>query len=119
MAVQDIIDKAYSGERIGDEEFLVLASEAAFYDLGFLANTIRNRKHPGNTVTYVIDRNINYTDICISACKFCAYFKAPEDKKGMVLSRDELSQKIEETLDLGGTQILLQGGLHPDLTLGY
>jgi cyclic dehypoxanthinyl futalosine synthase len=66
-----------------------------------------------------VDRNINYTDICISACKFCAFYKAPEDSTGYVLSFDELREKIVETKDLGGTQVLLQGGLHPDLPLEY
>jgi cyclic dehypoxanthinyl futalosine synthase len=75
--------------------------------------------HPEPVVTYVIDRNINYTDICISACKFCAFFKAPEDVAGSVLSFDELRLKIEETKALGGTQILLQGGLHPDLPFSF
>jgi cyclic dehypoxanthinyl futalosine synthase len=70
-------------------------------------------------VTYEIDRNINYTDICISACKICAFFKAPEDPKGSMLTKEELLTKIRETQDLGGTQILLQGGLHPDEPLEF
>ena len=85
--------------------------------MGFLAGAVRMRLHPEPVVTYVIDRNINYTDICISACKFCAFFKAPEDQSGQVLSKAELAEKIKETQALGGTQILLQGGLHPDLPL--
>ncbi len=67
----------------------------------------------------MIDRNINYTDICVSACKFCAFFKAPDDPAGSVLSREELLAKIRETQELGGTQVLLQGGLHPDLDLAF
>ncbi len=105
--------------RLGDQEFLELAASADLYELGFRADEMRRRKHPDNTVTYVIDRNINYTDICISACKFCAFFKTPEDPAGILLSRNELEKKIEETKELGGTQILLQGGLHPELTLEY
>jgi len=108
-----------SAERLSDKEFLDLAASADLYELGFRADEIRRQKHPGNLVTYVIDRNINYTDICISACKFCAYFKAPEDPDGMLLSRADLKEKIEETIRLGGTQILLQGGLHPDLQLDF
>jgi cyclic dehypoxanthinyl futalosine synthase len=119
MQLQDIIEKAAAGERIGDEEFLLLERQADFYQLGFLADRIRRRKHPDNLVTYVIDRNINYTDICISACKFCAFFKAPEDGRGYLLSFPELKAKIEETKALGGTQILLQGGLHPEQPLEY
>ena len=117
--MQQITDKFITGERITGEEFLLLADKADLYQLGFMADAVRQRLHPEPQVTYVIDRNINYTDICISACKFCAFFKAPEDPAGSVLSKDELLQKIRETQELGGTQILLQGGLHPDLPLEY
>ena len=114
-----IIDKVLAGGRIDEDEFLVLADQADLHQLGFLADSIRKRLHPEPIVTYVIDRNINYTDICISACKFCAFFKAPEDPDGSVLSQEELGRKIEETKALGGTQILLQGGLHPDKPLSF
>lgn len=117
--MQTIIDKALAGERLSGDEFLTLAEKGDLYQLGFLANAIRQRKHPDPMVTYVIDRNINYTDICISACKFCAFFKAPEDAAGSVLSNEELGKKIEETKALGGTQILLQGGLHPEKPLSF
>lgn len=119
QVMKDIKEKVFAGGRISDEDFLFLNKEADLYQLAFLANAIRERLHPEKVVTYVIDRNINYTDICVSACKFCAFFKAPEDKTGYLLSREELELKIRETQDLGGTQILLQGGLHPDLPLEY
>jgi cyclic dehypoxanthinyl futalosine synthase len=112
-------DRILAGGRLTDDEFLLLHDNADLYQLGFLANAIREKLHPEKHVTYVIDRNINYTDICVSACKFCAFFKAPEDRDGYLLTKDELAQKIKETQDLGGTQILLQGGLHPDLSLEY
>ncbi len=117
--IQPIIEKVLAGGRIDGDEFLCLAEKADLHQLGFLAESIRKRFHPEPVVTYVIDRNINYTDICISACKFCAFFKAPEDKEGTLLSNRELGQKIRETQELGGTQILLQGGLHPDKPLSY
>lgn len=117
--MQAIIAKIEAGERINGEEFLRLEREADLHQLGFLADGIRRRLHPEPVVTYVIDRNINYTDICISACKFCAFFKAPEDATGQMLSREELADKIRETQALGGTQILLQGGLHPDKPLEF
>ncbi|MDH4318788.1 MAG: dehypoxanthine futalosine cyclase [Desulfobulbaceae bacterium] len=117
--MQEIISKVEAGERITGAEFMRLAKDADLYQLGFLADGIRKEKHPEPLVTYVIDRNINYTDICISACKFCAFFKAPEDKDGSLLTFEELEQKIVETKELGGTQILLQGGLHPDKPLEY
>ncbi|MBW6520903.1 MAG: dehypoxanthine futalosine cyclase [Desulfoarculaceae bacterium] len=114
-----ITDKVMAGGRISDEDFLVLERDADLYRLGFLADAIRRRLHPEGQVTYVVDRNVNYTDICISACKFCAFFKAPEDQTGYLLTFDQLEQKIRETQELGGTQILLQGGLHPDKPLEY
>ncbi len=117
--MQKILDKVEQGERIDGEAFLRLEREASLHQLGFLAGAVRKRLHPDPVVTYVIDRNINYTDICISACKFCAFFKTPEDQSGQLLSKDELAYKIKETKALGGTQILLQGGLHPDKPLEY
>lgn len=114
-----ITEKVMAGCRISDEEFLALERDGDLYQLGFLADAIRRRLHPEGLVTYVVDRNVNYTDICISACKFCAFFKAPEDQAGYLLTFDQLEQKIRETQELGGTQILLQGGLHPDKPLEY
>jgi len=112
-------DKVLAGERISPEEFLRLAESADLYRLGFLANSVRRRLHPKPVVTYVIDRNINYTDICISGCQFCAFFKAPDNAEGSVLTHGDLERKIKETQALGGTQILLQGGLHPDKPLEF
>ncbi|MDK9707860.1 MAG: dehypoxanthine futalosine cyclase [Desulforhopalus sp.] len=119
MQLDEIRNKIISGLRINDDEFLELEQSEDLLQLGFLADIVRQRKHPGKLVTYVIDRNINYTDICISACKFCAFYKDPEDKTGYLLSFSELAEKIHETQALGGTQILLQGGLHPDKPLEY
>lgn len=116
---REISKEILDGGRLRDDDFLKLYSDADIYQLGFLANAIRKQKHPEPIVTYVVDRNINYTDICVSACKFCAFFKAPEDKDGYLLSKEQLLDKITETQKLGGTQILLQGGLHPDLPLEY
>jgi cyclic dehypoxanthinyl futalosine synthase len=117
--IDRIIDAVSSGERLGDADFQALAAEADLYQLGLLASTVRWRKHPDRVVTYIIDRNVNYTDICISACKFCAFYVKPESGSGYLLNKEELQRKIDETLSLGGTQILLQGGLHPDLPLEY
>lgn len=119
MQLETIIDKVLAGDRVSDEDYLVLEKEGNLHQLGFLANTIRQIKHPEKSVTYVIDRNINYTDICISACKFCAFFRSPEDKEGYLITFDALAEKIRETQALGGTQILLQGGLHPGQPLEY
>jgi cyclic dehypoxanthinyl futalosine synthase len=119
MQLETIFDHVSAGRRISDTDYRLLEQQADLHQLGFLANTIRQAKHPENRVTYVIDRNINYTDICISACKFCAFFKPPEDKKGYLITFAELAEKIRETQALGGTQILLQGGLHPEQPLEY
>ena len=118
-SLQEIKQKVLNSERITETESLTLFREGNFYDLGFLADFIRRKMHPEPIVTYVIDRNINYTDICISACKFCAFYKTPEDPEGTVLSFEELEEKIAETKQLRGTQILLQGGLHPDKPLEF
>ncbi|TKB11241.1 cyclic dehypoxanthinyl futalosine synthase [Desulforhopalus sp. IMCC35007] len=117
--VQSIIDKVEADRRISDDDYRTLEQSADLHTIGFLADMVRRRKHTEKNVTYVIDRNINYTDICVSACKFCAFYKGPEDDGGYLLSFEEIGQKIKETQDLGGTQILLQGGLHPDLPLEY
>ncbi len=117
--MEAIIGKVARGERISAADFLCLSAEASLHQLGFLAGGVRQRLHPEALVTYVIDRNINYTDICISGCKFCAFFKSPESGQGQVLSRRDLLEKIQETQSLGGTQLLLQGGLHPDKPLEF
>lgn len=96
-----------------------LLKDADLYELAFLADGMRKQLHPEETVTYVIDRNINYTNICTCGCSFCAFYRKKDDKDAYVIDRDTLRSKIEETKALGGTQILLQGGLHPDLRLGF
>jgi cyclic dehypoxanthinyl futalosine synthase len=117
--LQNSIEKAWKGERLTKKEALVLWERADFYTLATLAHHRRLALHPESIVTYVIDRNINYTNICISGCRFCAFFRSPGAEGGFVLSQGELANKIEETLSLGGTQILLQGGMHPDLGLRF
>ncbi|OAQ20013.1 cyclic dehypoxanthinyl futalosine synthase [Thermosulfurimonas dismutans] len=114
----ELIDKVLSGERLHKEEALELFS-ADFFLLGELAREVRRRLHPEPIVTYIVDRNINYTNICVSGCKFCAYYRSPEEAGGYVLSFEELARKIEETLALGGYQILLQGGLNPELPFSF
>ncbi len=106
-------------ERITKERALDLLTSADLLDLGEAADRMRKSLHPEGIVTFVVDRNINYTNVCINQCKFCAFYRDPESPEAYVLSEDELFKKIEETIVLGGTQILLQGGLHPDLGLDY
>ncbi|MGE4423303.1 MAG: cyclic dehypoxanthinyl futalosine synthase [Pseudodesulfovibrio sp.] len=117
--LEKIYDKVLGGERIGFGEAEQLYAEADFHDLGWLAHKVRLRKHPEPVVTYVVDRNINYSNVCVCCCKFCAFFREPGDKDAYVLSFEEIGRKIDETKDLGGTQILMQGGHHPDLPLTW
>lgn len=106
-------------KRISIKEAISLYNEYNLIDLALMAHKKRKAMHPDNMVTYVADRNINYTNICVSGCKFCAFFRPPGDAAGYVLSHEEIAAKIQETLDAGGTQILLQGGMNPDLDLNY
>jgi cyclic dehypoxanthinyl futalosine synthase len=117
--IASTIEKAWKGERLDRDEALLLWEEADFYTLATLAHHRRLTLHPDPIVTYVSDRNINYTNVCISGCRFCAFYRPPGAEGGYVLSREELAAKIEETLSLGGTQILLQGGMHPGLRLSF
>ncbi|MEK6689896.1 MAG: cyclic dehypoxanthinyl futalosine synthase [Nitrospirota bacterium] len=105
--------------RITEEEGINLLEKSDLLTLGDMANSIRKRIHPGKRVTFVIDRNINYTNICINRCRFCAFYRNENDSDAYILSNDEIFRKIEEILELGGTQILLQGGLHPSLPIDY
>lgn len=106
-------------KRISFQEGVDLYNNADILELGRMADDIRREKHPDNIVTFVIDRNINYTNICTCKCKFCAFYKNEGEEGGYVISKEELAQKIQETLDLGGSQILLQGGLHPEYKIDF
>jgi len=112
-----IIEKIDGNQRIDAQEALALYQNADLLTLGTLANRKRFDFHPEKVITYVVDRNINYTNICVSGCRFCAFYQSRE--KGYVISRQDLSEKISETIELGGTQILLQGGMHPDLEIDF
>jgi cyclic dehypoxanthinyl futalosine synthase len=117
--IERICEKINNGERISSSEALELYTDCDFLVLADLADRIRRKKHPEPVVTFVVDRNINYTDICVSECRFCAFHKKTGKGDGYVITREVLKQKIEETLALGGTQILLQGGMNPDLDLDF
>lgn len=109
-------DKAWLNQRLNKDEALELYEKGDFLALGDMANHRRMALHSEKVVTYVVDRNINYTNVCMSECLFCAYFRKPNDKDAFIISKNALKQKIEETLALGGTQILLQGGMNPDMS---
>jgi cyclic dehypoxanthinyl futalosine synthase len=103
--------------RITDEEALALLEGGDLLGVGARADAVRRRLHPGDEVTFIVDRNINYTDYCLSGCKFCAFYKKPGSGEGYLLAEADIHRKIEETLALGGTAIMMQGGLHPDLDI--
>jgi cyclic dehypoxanthinyl futalosine synthase len=106
-------------KRISKKEGLALLKDCDLLSLGMMAEMVRKKLHPDGIVTFIIDRNINYTNICINRCKFCAFWRDEKDPEAYVLSKRSLFRKIKETIELGGTQILIQGGLHPQLDLNY
>src|SRR3954447_3203129 len=99
---------------ISREEALDMFRSNDLIGVGMEADRIRRKLHPDNIVTYIIDRNINYTNFCTEYCSFCAFYRPMGSSEGYVLSNEAIFEKIQETLDLGGTGILMQGGLHPD-----
>ncbi len=115
--LKQIIEKASQGHRLDLEQALYLYERADLFTLGRLAQTARFRHNPHSMATYAVDRNINYTNICVSGCAFCAFYKKKDDPDAYVMDRETLNLKCDETIALGGTQILYQGGLNPDLDL--
>jgi cyclic dehypoxanthinyl futalosine synthase len=119
MNIENIIRKVGGGGRVSADEALALYVHAPTQVLGRLADDIRMRKHPDRTVTYIIDRNVNYTNVCVAKCNFCAFYRDVGSSEGYVLSFDEIFRKIDETVEVGGVQLLLQGGHNPDLPLTW
>jgi cyclic dehypoxanthinyl futalosine synthase len=105
--------------RITDDEALELLRSRDLLGVGARAHEVRERLVPGPLATFIVDRNINYTNVCVSGCRFCAFHCAPGAPEAYVLSREVIHQKIQETIDLGGTGVLMQGGLHPDLGITW
>src|SRR3989454_6593936 len=117
--ITGLSERLRAGERLSGDEALELYRQAPTPLLGRLADAIRQRKHPGGLVTYIIDRNVNYTNICVAKCNFCAFYREVGSPEGYVLGFDELFRKIDETIAVGGVQLLLQGGHNPDLPLSW
>jgi cyclic dehypoxanthinyl futalosine synthase len=117
--ISEILEDAVGGRRISAGDAHTLLLEGDFLELGVAADEVRNRHNDPRVATYNIDRNINYTNVCVYRCRFCAFYRRPGDPEGYLLSHQEIGKKIEETLALNGTGILLQGGVHPDLPIGY
>jgi cyclic dehypoxanthinyl futalosine synthase len=119
MSIDQLADKVRQGGRLDRAEALELYRGAPTWLLGRLADTVRERKHPDRVVTYIIDRNVNYTNVCVARCSFCAFYRPVGSSEGYVLGFEEIFRKIDETLALGGGQLLLQGGHNPDLPLEW
>src|SRR5690606_9915714 len=112
--IDDVLARAADGGRIGAEEAELLYTEAPFHALAEAADTVRRRVIGDNIVTYIIDRNINYTNVCVTACKFCAFYRAPKHEEGWEHSLEEILRRCGEAVELGATQVMLQGGHHPE-----
>ena len=117
--VAEILGDARRGERISAGDAHTLLEEGDLLELGLAAHEVRTRINDPGVATYNIDRNINYTNVCVYKCRFCAFYRPPGDPEGYVLGFEEIGRKIEETLALNGTGVLLQGGVHPDLPLSF
>ena len=115
--IDRLADKVRAGQRLDRDEALELYRHAPTSLLGQLADLVRVRKHPDGVVSYIIDRNVNYTNVCVAKCTFCAFYRPVGSNEGYVLGFDEIFQKIDETMAVGGVQLLLQGGHNPDLPL--
>jgi cyclic dehypoxanthinyl futalosine synthase len=119
LSITELIEKVRAGQRVSAGEAVALYRSAPTPVLGQLADEIRQRKHPDGVVTYIIDRNVNYTNVCVAKCNFCAFYREVGSPDGYVLGFEELFRKIDETIAVGGVQLLLQGGHNPDLPLSW
>jgi cyclic dehypoxanthinyl futalosine synthase len=119
QTIERIAAEVREGGRVGRDQALALYLQAPTALLGRLADGIRARRHPKRVVTYIIDRNVNYTNVCVARCNFCAFYRPVGSPEGYVLGFDEIFRKIDETIELGGGQLLLQGGHNPDLPLEW
>ncbi|HEX8853558.1 MAG TPA: cyclic dehypoxanthinyl futalosine synthase [Pyrinomonadaceae bacterium] len=117
--IQPILDRALRGERLTAEDCTALLESHDIARIGVAADEVRRRRHPDGVVTYIIDRNINYTNVCNVVCTFCAFYRRPGKPDTYVLDIEEVCRKIDETIALGGTGVLMQGGLHPDFGIEW
>ena len=118
-ALDAAYDKAAAGDRLSKADALTLLEHGDLLTLGSLATAVRDRKNPGRIVTYIVDRNVNYSNVCVTYCAFCAFYRAPGDSEGYVQTYEQIGQRLKELRAQGGRQVLLQGGHHPDLTIGW
>jgi cyclic dehypoxanthinyl futalosine synthase len=120
MSVAEVLDKALDGERLTDGEAVELLESRDLVSVGKAADELRRRRTDPDRITFIVDRNVNYTNVCYTDCDFCAFYRGPGDKnEGYLLPKPVIFKKIEETLAIGGTGVLMQGGHHPDLGIDY
>ncbi len=117
--IDEILSRAVAGERLTLEDGVALFESPELEKIGAAANQVMQRFHPEPVATFVIGRNINHTNVCNVYCRFCAFYRPPGSEEGYVLPHEEIYQKIQETVDVNGTEILMQGGVNPELTLEY
>jgi len=117
--VAELLDRIANREHLEHDEWMRVIEQAETEDLRRLADGLRRELHPDDVVTYVVDRNINYSNVCFSVCNFCAFYRRPGHPEGYVLSYDEIFEKVEEMIKIGGSGVLMQGGLHPDLPMDW
>ena len=119
MDTRYLLDDIVSGQRMNENEFLALYKSGDLLDIAEAANKVRDKRFPNNIITFVIDRNINYTNICSCACKFCAFYRKSDDEDAYVIDQDTLFAKVEEAIELGATQLMIQGGLNDALGIEF
>jgi cyclic dehypoxanthinyl futalosine synthase len=119
MKTVRIFRDAAEGKRLSYDEAVFLFKEAGFLELARAADGVCHKKHPDGIATFLIDRNINYTNICRNQCSFCAFYRPKGHPEAYVLGQEEIEEKVAETIDLSGTQVMLQGGINPDLRIDY
>ncbi len=119
MKTKEILGEAVKGRRLSLEEAVFLLGEADLLELAEASNAVCHKKHPEGIVTFLIDRNINYTNVCQNQCSFCAFYRTKGHPDAYVLSQEEIEEKVAETIELSGTQVMLQGGINPDLKIDY
>ncbi len=119
MNVDQLLKRALKFEFLSKEEGVFLFHNAPLAELTFVANELRKIQKPDNKVTWIIDRNVNTTNVCIANCKFCNFYRIPGHAESYITTMHQYEQKIEETFRYGGEQLLLQGGHHPELGLNY
>lgn len=119
MKIREILDKSLQDRRLSFEEAVFLFNEPDLLELAKTADAVCQKKHPEGIVTFLIDRNINYTNVCQNQCSFCAFYRPKGHPESYILDQKEIERKVSETLELSGTQVMLQGGINPDLKIDY